>query len=180
MEPQIISQSNAPVKGRIPFYVDKQLVYEWEQTLEEVFVYIKAPECCLEKNKEIIKKNLKPGEQIPKLEVKFTTTHLTVGLVGLPPYLSEDLHSKVKGSECLWQLDDGEITITLEKALKADTWLCVFKGHDQLNMFQKEEMQKKMLLERFQEEHGGFDFSDAEINGNVPDPKTFMGGIKYS
>jgi hypothetical protein len=37
-----------------------------------------------------------------------------------------------------------------------------------------------MLLERFQEENHGFDFSDAEINGNVPDPKTFMGGLKYS
>jgi hypothetical protein len=39
-------------------------------------------------------------------------------------------------------------------------------------------MQKKMLLERFQEEHGGFDFSDAQINGMVPDPQKFMGGIK--
>jgi len=39
-------------------------------------------------------------------------------------------------------------------------------------------LQKKLLLERFQEEHGGFDFSDAQINGNVPDPRTFMGGIK--
>lgn len=44
---------------------------------------------------------------------------------------------------------------------------------------QKEETQKKLLLERFQEEHGGgFDFSDAEINGNVPDPRNFMGGMK--
>ena len=125
----------------------------------------------------IIRKNLKPGQQMPKLTVTITTTHLIVGLVGLPPYLSEDLSGKVKASESLWTLDEGEITITLEKALKAETWLSVFKGHEQINTFQKEEMQKKMLLERFQEEHGGFDFSDAEINGNVPDPKTFMGGI---
>lgn len=163
--------------GRIPYYHNKQLVYEWEQNLEEVLIYIKAPDCLLEKNKEIIRKNLKPGQQMPKLTVTITTTHLIVGLVGLPPYLSEDLSGKVKASESLWTLDEGEITITLEKALKAETWLSVFKGHEQINTFQKEEMQKKMLLERFQEEHGGFDFSDAEINGNVPDPKTFMGGI---
>lgn len=47
-----------------------------------------------------------------------------------------------------------------------------------MNFMQKEETQKKLLLERFQEEHGGFDFSDAEINGNVPDPKNFMGGMR--
>jgi hypothetical protein len=166
--------------GKIPFYYKDQLVYEWEQTLEEIFIYIKAPECILEKNRDIIKKNLKPGEKLPKLEVKFTSTHLTVGISGCPPYLSEELTNKVKASECLWQLDNEEIMITLFKALKADTWLAVFKGHEPVNVIQKEEIQKKMLLERFQEEHGGFDFSDAEINGNVPDPKTFMGGIKYA
>jgi hypothetical protein len=25
----------------------------------------------------------------------------------------------------------------------------------------------------------GFDFSNAEFNGNVPDPQSFMGGVKY-
>ena len=83
-------------------------------------------------------------------------------------------------------LDGNETTITLIKATKvfyyfikqAETWLSVFKNHDKLNVMEKEELQKKLLLERFQEEHGGFDFSDAQINGNVPDPRTFMGGIK--
>jgi len=35
-------------------------------------------------------------------------------------------------------------------------------------------MRKKILLERFQEENPSFDFSQAEINGNVPDARTFM------
>ena len=39
-------------KGRIPFYYGKQKVYEWEQNLEEVIVYIQAPDCVLEKNRE--------------------------------------------------------------------------------------------------------------------------------
>jgi hypothetical protein len=34
------------------------------------------------------------------------------------------------------------------------------------------------MLERFQEEHPGFDFSDAEFNGQVPEARTFMGGVK--
>jgi len=33
------------------------------------------------------------------------------------------------------------------------------------------EVQKKILLERFQEENPGFDFSGADINGMVPDPR---------
>ena len=45
-------------KGRIPFYYEKQKVYEWEQNLEEIIIYIQAPECVLAKNKEIIKRQL--------------------------------------------------------------------------------------------------------------------------
>ena len=40
------------------------------------------------------------------------------------------------------------------------------------------ETQKKLMLERFQAEHPGFDFSNAEFNGAAPDPRTFMGGMK--
>jgi hypothetical protein len=36
------------------------------------------------------------------------------------------------------------------------------------------------MLERFTEENPGFDFSNAEFNGNVPDARNFMGGVKYS
>ena len=95
---------------------------------------------------------------MPKLDIKITPNHLTVGLIDFPPYLSEDLTKTVKASESLWQLDDGEIVITLEKTIKADTWTSVFKGHNEINEFQKEEMQKKMLLERFGEENSGFEF----------------------
>jgi hypothetical protein len=40
----------------------------------------------------------------------------------------------------------------------------------------KEAVQRAMLLERFGAENPGFDFSSAEINGNVPDPRVFMNG----
>ena len=64
----------------------------------------------------------------------------------------EDLAQKIKPSDSLWELEEEEITITLTKALKGETWLSVFKNHDQLNFMEKEEVQKKLLLERFQEE----------------------------
>jgi hypothetical protein len=45
--------------------------------------------------------------------------------------------------------------------------------------YQKQDIQKSLLLERFQQENPGFDFRDAEFNGSVPDPRTFMGGVNY-
>ena len=44
----------------------------------------------------------------------------------------------------------------------------MFKGHESLNPLEEEELKKKMMIERFQEEHPGFDFSGAEFNGQVP------------
>lgn len=41
-----------------------------------------------------------------------------------------------------------------------------------------EEDKKRLMLERFQEEHPGFDFSDAKFSGQAPDPKTFMVCVK--
>jgi splicing factor 3A subunit 3 len=37
-----------------------------------------------------------------------------------------------------------------------------------------------LLLQRFQEENPHFDFSNAEINGNVPDARTFINGLDYN
>ena len=42
----------------------------------------------------------------------------------------------------------------------------------------QKEVQKNLLLERFSKENPGFDFSNAQMNGNVPDPKEFMGGVR--
>jgi hypothetical protein len=41
------------------------------------------------------------------------------------------------------------------------------------------EVQKNILMERFQEENPGFDFSGAKMNGTVPDATNFMGGVSY-
>lgn len=34
-------------------------------------------------------------------------------------------------------------------------------------------------MKKLFKKHPGFDFSNAEMNGMVPDPKKFMGGLNY-
>jgi hypothetical protein len=46
--------------------------------------------------------------------------------------------------------------------------------------FTKQEMQQSLMLERCQEENPGFNFRDATFNEEVPDPRTFMGGVGYN
>ena len=89
-------------------------------------------------------------------------------------YIQEDLASTCIADESVWTIDDGQLIITLTKAKKAETWPSVFKGHGTVDDITATEMRKKILLERFQEENPSFDFSQAEINGNVPDARTFM------
>jgi len=43
-----------------------------------------------------------------------------------------------------------------------------------------ENMRKQMMLERLQEDYPGFDFRGASFNGDIPDPRNFMGGIQYN
>ena len=47
-----------------------------------------------------------------------------------------------------------------------------------MNVLEEESLKKKLMLERFQEENPGFDFSGADFNGQVPQARTFMGGPK--
>ena len=76
-------------------------------------------------------------------------------------------------------VEDDELHIQLQKMKKAETWSMACKGHGGLDPLTQSEVQKKILLERFQEENPGFDFSSADVNGMVPDPREFMGGVKY-
>jgi len=65
------------------------------------------------------------------------------------------------------------LQIQLTKAEEATTWASAIAGHE-LTEVERQEDQKRLMLERFQVENPGFDFSDAEFTGNVPDPRTFM------
>ncbi|POM61714.1 hypothetical protein PHPALM_29236 [Phytophthora palmivora] len=143
----------------------RRIIYEWEQSMEEVNVFIKPP----------------PGITAQQIQCDITTNHVTLGLRGATDkFLNHDLASSVVVAESYWMLDSGELNINLQKMKKGFIWPSVFIGHGELDPLQQEATKQQMMLERFQEENPGFDFSNAEFNGAAPDPRTFMGGVKYT
>lgn len=148
---------------RHQFRHQDQVVYEWEQTLNDLNIYIQVP----------------AGINGKQLYVDLSTKHIKVGIKPNPPYLEKDLGGPIKTSESYWTLDNGELQIQLTKAQKGETWESALDGHS-LQGTAKDADQKRLLLERFQHEHPGFDFSSAEISGDAPNPRTFLGGYSGS
>ncbi|KAL0591959.1 hypothetical protein ABG067_000612 [Albugo candida] len=137
-----------------------QIIYEWEQSLEEVNLFIRPP----------------PGIIASQIQCDISSTHVTLGLRGCTDkFLNHNLTSSVIVAESYWMLDQGELCINLQKMKKGLMWSSVFVGHGEMDPLEQEETKKKLMLERFQEENPGFDFSGAEFNGSAPDPRTFMG-----
>eukprot|EP00828_Plagiopyla_frontata_P044083 TRINITY_DN7084_c0_g1_i1.p1 TRINITY_DN7084_c0_g1~~TRINITY_DN7084_c0_g1_i1.p1 ORF type:complete len:183 (+),score=44.25 TRINITY_DN7084_c0_g1_i1:156-704(+) len=167
-------------RGRQDFKFNGETIYQWEQDLDDIHIYITPPKFILPKYRDEIRKQLQPGEQLPLLEVKIDSQHVMVKIKGNDSfYLNNDLENKCNSKESLWMLEDEELHIQLQKLYKGEIWKGVFQGHGQVDSLTEEELKKKVMLERFQEEHPGFDFSSAEFNGMAPDPRTFMGGISY-
>ena len=149
---------------RLPYMYQGRKIYEWEQSLEEVHCYIEPP----------------PGVTAKMIDCKIEAAHITLGLKGNPPFIDEPFTHNINSSESTWTLEDGIIHLSLTKASKGDTWDSLLKGHTAVDPFTQSEVQKSLMLERFQAENPGFDFSGATFNGNVPDPKTFMGGVGHN
>ena len=125
-------------EGRIKFEHDGRTIYEWEQSLTEVNIY------------------LEPPPEIPSkmFEIVIAHKHLRVGIKGAPPFIDEDTGGPVIPDDSLWTLIDGELNINLQKMNKAEAWDCALMGQsgNKIDAFTKEETKKKLMLERFQEE----------------------------
>ncbi|CEG45296.1 tubulin polyglutamylase, putative [Plasmopara halstedii] len=144
------------------FKHDDRVIYEWEQSMEEVNIYIKPP----------------PSITAQQIQCDITTNHVMLGLRGVKDkFLNHDLTSSVVVAESYWMLESGELNINLQKMKKGFIWPSVFVGHGEMDAMQQEATKQQMMLERFQEENPGFDFSNAQFNGSAPDPRTFMGGV---
>jgi hypothetical protein len=78
----------------------------------------------------------------------------------------------------LFAAEDGTLHIQLTKTQEAATWASAIAGHE-LDYSHQESDRKRLLLERFQAEHSGFDFSNAEFSGTVPDPQTFLRDVTH-
>ena len=175
--------------GRLQFEHDGKIIYEWEQSLDEVNIYIVPP----------------TGLPANMIDVVISHRHIVIRLKGCPPFIDEDTGGPVKVKESMWTLTDGEININLQKMNKAEAWSSALAGKsgEEVDELTKEDIKKKLMIERFQEEvkikwplshslkppsydtflftqHPSFDFSGAEFNGMVPNARDFMGGVKYS
>lgn len=171
--------------GRYFFLYNNARIYEWEQKLSEVIVYVTAP----------------PIENLSKqtIDCQITPNHVKLGLKGQNQYyfIDETTYETVEVGKSFWCIEEVETTtsdtpnnlqtvkmivIYLHKANKAKVWENVFVGKFPgvaLDPLQVENEKRRLLLERYGEEHAGFDFRDANISGSVPDPRTFMGGVAH-
>ncbi|XP_022642555.1 nudC domain-containing protein 2 isoform X1 [Vigna radiata var. radiata] len=182
-----MAEKLAPEK-RHSFIHNGEKVFEWDQTLDEVNIYI----------------NLPPNVHSKQFYCKIQSKHLELGIKGNPPYLNHDLPCPVKTDSSFWTLEDDIMHITLQKRDKGQTWASPILGQGQLDPYSTDLEQKRLMLQRFQEEilivqimmillhysshysrfccaflqNPGFDFSQAQFSGNCPDPRTFMGGIR--
>ena len=161
---------------RFSYEFEGASIYEWTQSLDECIMFIPAPAA--------------------PVTVTIRPNHLTIGLKNGPkPFIDEDTCHKVDVDESTWTLEDGMIVVYLQKANKALVWEGLLVGRTfqrivnevpvtfntaaRLDPFQLQEVQKEIMLQRWGEQYPGMDFADADFNGSVPDPRTFMGGVGY-
>ncbi|KAK2197543.1 bifunctional CS domain/NudC family/HSP20-like chaperone [Babesia duncani] len=136
--------------------------YSWEQSFDGVTLSIGIP----------------PGTTKFDVSINFSPNTLDVEIANRgtesPIKFGGQLFSNIDTCESTWTLEKDSCQIYLYKAKPGEVWGFLFKGQEALDPMKLENDRKRLLLERFQLEHPSFDFSDAEINGRIPEPRTFM------
>ncbi len=122
LDPEVassLSKKGAPVVPVQKFVHDGRVVYEWEQTIDEVKLWIRPP----------------PAATSRMLDVDISEQFLFVGIKGNRPFLHEQFTAQIKLDETMWMFDedDGVIEVSLQKQKKGQPWSAVFVGHGQLN-----------------------------------------------
>ncbi|CAK69721.1 unnamed protein product (macronuclear) [Paramecium tetraurelia] len=123
-------------KGKIKFQYQGRTICEWDQTLDDINIYIEPPKAVLKKGADA------------KLDVQIKADHLRIGIKGNPPFINEPLVKQCDSSESYCLVEEEELHIILQKAYKGDLWASVFVGHGKVDALTEQELQKKMLLER--------------------------------
>ncbi|KAF5182551.1 Hsp20-like chaperones superfamily protein [Thalictrum thalictroides] len=133
-----------------------QKVFEWDQTIDEVNIYITLP----------------PNVPTKLFSCKIQAKHVEVGIKGNPPYLNHDLTCPVKTDSSFWTLEDDIMHITLQKRDIGQTWASPILGQGQLDPVTTDLEQKRLMLQRFQEEDPDFDYRCGSVihsTGHVVD-----------
>ncbi|KAI9220197.1 HSP20-like chaperone [Blastocladiella britannica] len=89
------------------------LPYKWRQTLQDVDLTVPLPK----------------GTKGRDLAVKIEKKRLVAGLKGQAPIFEGELHSAVKIDDSTWLIEDGELSIHLEKVNKMEWWKNVLTHH---------------------------------------------------
>ena len=184
------SNEDFSVAERKKFVFNGRTIFEWEQSLEDVTLYILPPK----------------GITAKQIECEFKKQHLKLGIKGIKPFINENLAYKIDHEESTWYMEkindpkqkkdkenekgkgkgkgkekeipQNELVIVLSKLNLGETWLSVLGERQQkLNQIEAQKMKKTLMIERFQREHPGFDFSNAKFDGACPDPDKFLNGI---
>lgn len=145
--------------------------FTWEQSLDEVDVRIPQPSSARLTRRSV-----------PHFAVCASVLHMRVVMApGVTAVFDVPLARRADGSECFWTTDDDGRTLhlVLAKAVVGEPWPAVFAAsRDSAAAVEEGDVEgarREMLLQRFQAEHPGFDFTDAQVAGCAPaDPVGFM------
>lgn len=100
------------MKGkRKQFLHNGQLIYEWDQTLEDVFLYLQPPKWALKKYEAENKKQFGPNFTTQKIVVTIRKNQVVVGVQNQKPFMDEQLTQEVREKESFWQIEDDELVI---------------------------------------------------------------------
>ena len=135
----------------------------WCQTMEDVTITVKVPSTIRSKH----------------VSISILPTSISCSVFNDLKFKGEFVE-RVIPDESTWTLEDEDgariIRIMLCKSNKTpeSCWKSLLVNSYQADVSTYDGMQKKMLQERFQREHPGFDFSQAEVSGNYQN-----GGPKF-
>ncbi|RVW29630.1 hypothetical protein CK203_100972 [Vitis vinifera] len=181
-----MSEKLAPEK-RHSFFHGSQKVFEWDQTLEEVNVYITLPPN-VPQSFSTAKSNLNMWKLASKATLLILMYSLSlydfhplfvgfVWMILISDSFWHDLSCPVKTDSSFWTLEsicetywglmdnviklcgqfikkskDDTLHITLQKREKGHTWSSPIVGEGQLDPYSTDLEQKRLMLQRFQEE----------------------------
>jgi len=89
--------------------------YYWSQSISEVTVEVEVEQ----------------ESRAKEIQVDITPTRLSIKCKG-KAILEGKLHEKVTCGQCMWQLDDGKVIISLEKQ-RQTWWKCVLEGDNEID-----------------------------------------------
>ena len=135
--------------------------YQWTQSMSDV--QLRLP--------------VELGTRGRSVKYKLTATSLSIACNGVQ-LIEGALFDRVVPDESLWTLQEEEgrlfVEVVMLKQREHESWASVVRGGPQMDPVSKKELEEKMMLEKMQRKHPGFDFSGAEFSGQLPkDPKTF-------